>query len=405
MLAKWLSKWRDEDTAVRRNKVAPVLLVSGPTGSGKTSLVYAAAQELNIQILEVSPSDFSWQSNGKRQITEAVKEALQSRQVAKASLSSQNGSCGSSATSQIVLIDDVDVLIREDKSVLSSIASMTDDSKRPLVLTCTDPSIVTSPGILELSETFHVTAPLEICMSFLAFAYFYVLANPRGIRPVMTREECDSIGTYCRQDLRRVAIASELKYLETPDTLIDIYPTCIFPVRIRDIGNSDLIRILSSIDDGFPISCLDTENFDLCDLVMSTEGTLDEIKSRLANVCVANIRGMNKNVASQLVLGNRKWKIVEGVKFRHPNVHESLSYCRSIVNPFFSRATIGSLATSRYRYGDTMSALSVMARISNTSEFNSRRVRCVLDQCGYLPEIQILRDQHARGILGAAVPP
>jgi len=402
-LAKWLSKWRDEDTAVRRNKIAPVLLVTGPIGSGKTSLVYAAAEELNVQILEVSPADFSWQNNGKRQITEAVKEALQSRQVKKVGVTDSTVK-----SSQIVLIDDVDVLIKEDKSVLNSIVSMTDDSKRPLVLTCTDDTIIRNSGILVLSDTFIVSKPSSSAIKFLPFAYQYVLHA--GIAPSpsgwINREQCDKIAKFCKFDLRRIAIASELKYIETSHQIDDhdgVIPTCIFPLPIPSQleNHSDLIRVLSSANDdsSVPIRCIDASQFDLCDLVLQQPHEVDLMQKILTSVCTANIRGMDSGIGGQLCLAAVAATYASPLTIEIPPAVsrvDPIARARSLVNPFFSRATIASLGASKYRYGDTMNLMCIMARVSNTSEFNSRRVRCLLDQCGLMPEIQSLRDIWSR---------
>ena len=181
-LAKTLAKWKDEDGPRSRTKTAPILLLVGPVGVGKTSLVYACALELGLQVLEVSPSDFSWESNGKRPLNEAVKEALQSRQA--------------SAGSQIVLIDDVDVLIKEDRSVISQICAMTADSKRPLVLTCTNVDCFEFA-----TQIFHLEPPNEKQCECIFQACMKVIGLPSA--PY----------THTGGDLRQVAMAVELEKL------------------------------------------------------------------------------------------------------------------------------------------------------------------------------------------------
>ncbi|XP_055982488.1 ATPase family AAA domain-containing protein 5 [Sorex fumeus] len=70
----------DEDT-----RLCNTMLITGPTGVGKTAAVYACAQELGFKIFEVNASS---QRNG-RQILSQLKEATQSHQVDKQGVNSQ----------------------------------------------------------------------------------------------------------------------------------------------------------------------------------------------------------------------------------------------------------------------------------------------------------------------------
>ena len=393
MLSKWLAKWKDEDTAVRRNRVAPILLVSGPVGSGKTSLVYAAAAELNIQVLEVSPADFSWQSNGKRQISEAIREALQSRQVRQDSMS------------QIVLIDDVDVLVKEDKSVLNSIASITDDSKRPLVLTCTNQDIITGPSIVEVSEIFPVFPPTNLAISYMVYAYQQVQG-----RPVPSRTQCEAIAVHCRGDLRRLAIASQMLYLDnqvTKEREIESIPHCMFPVDVP-IGPlassqiSDFIRLMSSIE-GLPFN---EDNFlnALSDKLTTNNDEIQTFFPLIQTACISDFLGKNHNLHSlylvlkQLSIATTTTLSCEDILLTRPNrvsgdENFSKSWRETILPRFLTRTTITSIGVNKFKIGYTVAALVIMAKLSNSPEFNSRRLRCVLHQFGLdVAEIEILRN-------------
>ena len=388
MLSKWLSKWKDEDTAVRRNKVAPILLVAGPVGCGKTSLVYTSALELNMQVLEVSPADFSWQSNGKRQISDAIREALQSRQVRQESMS------------QIVLIDDVDVLIKEDRSVLHSIASITDDSKRPLVLTCTNPHLVTGPDIIEISESFHIIPPTDIQMSFIAHTYQRILGRP------ISRFLADSIARHCNGDLRKLALASQMQYLDSsksssiePD--VSPIPHALFPLSLPrgpldTCKISELIRVLSSVD-GLPIGyetliaslvnqleTLDANNFPHFSNLLSSACIADMVGDHgIAKILILKSIAQDPAITCEHILGTPPVRYT-------PNL--TLEWRESFLTRFVTRATVSSIGVNKFRVGDTVSALSVMAQRSNSMEFNSRRLQCVLHQFGLdVPEIEVLR--------------
>ena len=390
-LSKWLNKWKDEDTAVRRNRVAPVLLVCGPGGSGKTSLVYAAAAELNIQVLEVSPCGFSWESNGKRPMSEAVKEALQSRQV-------KNDAAGA-ASSQIVLIDDIDVLVREDKSVLSSIAAMTFDSKRPLVLTCTDETFITDPdSVLELTQIFRIDRIDHTTSSFLAHVYHQVLS---GGSKRLSRAVADMTASHVGGDLGRIALAAQLRWTldhDEPTHATHLYPRELYSVELDLEKREKLINCLKH-GEGLPLA-LRTDGHDgptdLLSCVFSTATEHSDVGSWervMDGLCLADCSGVAPDVAAHLALssaGNRScaagW--LEASTGRRANPVNAAE----IVAPFLSQRESFYVCSNAYRTGIILHHLGVMARMSNTPAFNSRRVRCVLDtfQAG-VSEINQLR--------------
>ena len=396
-LAKWLSKWKDEDTAVRRNKVAPILLVSGPTGCGKTALVYAAAAELNIQVLEVSPADFSWQANGKRPMSEAVKEALQSRQVKN-----------EGALSQIVLIDDVDVLVKEDRSVLNAIMSMTDDSKRPLVLTCRDEECITRSNI-DVNQTFAIEPIDFISASFLVHAYSVVLAE--GGKKPLSREEANSVARHTGSDLRRIAMAAELgRFSETLDT--GILPDSVFCLDsgLDMFSNKGRLgRVLSGCED-LPIrlrnDSLSRRKIDVLDIAhqaLETESdsvSLEQWMRVMSDLSVAACTAVPAGIAAHLAMDSVSVRLSRKEWVTETEIKTCLdlgSLARyqgagNLIDAFTHARTAFYINSSEKRQGIVMSYLGCMAQLSNSSEFSSRRVRCLLDQfAGAIDEIVELR--------------
>lgn len=371
-LSKWLAKWKDEDTAVRRNRVAPILLVSGPVGTGKTSLVYAAATELNIQVLEVSPSDFSWQSNGKRPMSEAVREALQSRQVRSEGLS------------QIVLVDDVDVLVSEDRSVLSALASMTDDSKRPLVLTCTNEAIVTGPGILDVTQIFRIDPVDSVSSSFIAAAYQSVLGKAG-----LARRRADNISVHTHGDLRRIAMASQMEY-SSPGTPAEFFPASVYGIDLDADLFSNRERLLNVLHEteGLPIGLRDSGTVDILDCVhgmMNASCSLEEHMRLLGDLSFASCSAMDAKLGADIAL--RSAESLRGrlqeADWRHAlvlSIPKGLSIAEALVEPFLTAREAMYVQSRPDRLGTTLHALGVMAQLSSASEFSSRRVRCVLDQ-------------------------
>ncbi|EQB78360.1 hypothetical protein CB1_000765051 [Camelus ferus] len=160
------------------NCLCNTVLITGPTGVGKTAAVYACAQELGFKIFEVNASS---QRSG-RQILSQLKEATQSHQVDKQGVNAQKPCIFNSynigksprikssfeqkqtiltkstnttnsnvkefgaeepsrknATS-LILFEEVDVIFEEDAGFLSAIKTFMATTKRPVILTTSDPT-------------------------------------------------------------------------------------------------------------------------------------------------------------------------------------------------------------------------------------------------------------------------
>ncbi|XP_053690073.1 enhanced level of genomic instability 1 [Sabethes cyaneus] len=172
-LKKFLSAWKEnrssnqydsEDDFEGSNSSASsnstaicnhVVLI-GPTGSGKTCNVYAVANEMNFNVLELNASS---RRKGKI-ILQELQEATQSHQVRrkdeqvdifKKALAGKNrksklrklstDSDGGGSTSKklsLILIEDADIVFEQDEGFVAAINQLISTSKRPIVLTTTD---------------------------------------------------------------------------------------------------------------------------------------------------------------------------------------------------------------------------------------------------------------------------
>lgn len=97
-------------------------LIYGPSGTGKTCSVYAIANELGYEVIEVNASDF----RNSEQINLKVGNAIKQRSLF--------------AKGKIILVDEVDGLSgREDRGGIQAMIKLIENSAFPIVLTATNP--------------------------------------------------------------------------------------------------------------------------------------------------------------------------------------------------------------------------------------------------------------------------
>jgi len=105
-----------------KKQKAKAALIYGPTGSGKTSIPYALANELGLELIEINASDF----RNKEQINTKIGSAIKQQ-----SLFSKG---------KIILVDEIDGLAgREDFGGIAALTALIDTSPFPIIATATDP--------------------------------------------------------------------------------------------------------------------------------------------------------------------------------------------------------------------------------------------------------------------------
>ncbi len=96
--------------------------IYGPTGSGKTSAIYALAKELNYEVMEVNASDI----RNKEQLEKTVGMAMKTKSFF--------------FKGKIILLDEIDGLSgHEDRGGITTIASMILKTHFPMILTAINP--------------------------------------------------------------------------------------------------------------------------------------------------------------------------------------------------------------------------------------------------------------------------
>ncbi|ANB15224.1 Elg1p [Sugiyamaella lignohabitans] len=136
------------------NAKSDFLILYGPSGSGKTSSVYSAGAELGCFVFEVNSS----QRRSGKTLVALLEGMAQSHLVHMSAPKDQEKM---QLQNSIVLLEEVDVLYEEEKSFWAGLQRFTEISRRPIVLTCTNPTSL--PSTITDSVSGNTSTYLEFC--------------------------------------------------------------------------------------------------------------------------------------------------------------------------------------------------------------------------------------------------
>jgi replication factor C large subunit len=215
------------------------LVLHGPPGTGKTSLAYALASELDLEILELNASDL----RDKEKINQIIGPAAFSQSLFK--------------KGKVILIDEVDGISSKDRGGLSELLGILEKTVFPLIITAND----------IWQQKFNLLRQKSEMVALKEIDYKIILDLLRG---VCFKESCrvndevlTSISIRARGDIR--AAINDLEIVaHSNETLI-----------VKDLGERNKEQsIFTALQYIFKNSKLDTKMVDIFDEVHME---LDEI--------------------------------------------------------------------------------------------------------------------------------
>jgi hypothetical protein len=125
-------------------KIPGVLLVCGPVGCGKTTAIYTCARASGYSIIEVNCA----QTRSGKELLSMVGEATRSHKLTASTVEddqshiSDEYELNEPCLDSLLLIEEVDAVFEEDKGFWTAIQTISQSTRRPIILTCNGNALV-----------------------------------------------------------------------------------------------------------------------------------------------------------------------------------------------------------------------------------------------------------------------
>lgn len=224
----------EEEEETEEEIFVPVLIVKGPTGSCKSSSIYAALNALGGYVYEVNAG----QQRSRRDIYGSLKEFC-TTQIVHQNDEEKEFQKG------VVLFEDCDILFEQDKTFWTLVQDVLNFSKRPIVLTVNDDTAIPK-SIRDLAEEQNSIVSIKNTDKESLKQYLWICSFSQGFDLSTTLQEkiaddCEIDGSY---DLRKALMMCQwvCGRNEHPGMYLQVH---YFGERVPELGSEISINTLS----------------------------------------------------------------------------------------------------------------------------------------------------------------
>ncbi len=170
-LRSWILHWVN-------NQAQKPLLLCGPSGIGKTSMVLALVRELNLELIELNAS------------------MLRNKQAIERTASTASLASSLFGRQKLILIDDAEVFERQDRGGIAALSDLLKNPSQPYILTVDDPWAKKLSPVRMLCQIIQLRRPGTPSIKKLLLA----IAKSESI--AITDEEISKIADNANGDVR-----------------------------------------------------------------------------------------------------------------------------------------------------------------------------------------------------------